>query len=201
MYSFPSDSKKLSATIKRYEKSLQQEIKKYGFIDDGMGKRYLLGPMYLLKGDLEGALKSFNWFEKEFNDDIGEPGHLLCWTLALYKSGDIDRATRKLVHTMLMNLYVFPHLFGQECKPFDMWHSSTYSEQGYVQLIPSELFGLWDKEAKDWAKRLYESEGMKKIRNRYIEIFKQLKSEPVGPKRSQLVKEASTLKAIDIKSV
>ena len=193
MYSFSSGSKQLGATIKRYEKSLQQEIKKYGFVDDGMGKRYLLGPMYLLAGDLEGALKSFSWFEKEFNDDIGEPDHLLCWILALYKSGDIDRATRKLVQTMLINLYVFPHLFEQECKPFDMWHSSNYTEHGYVQLIPSELFGLWDKDAKDWAKRLYESEGMKKVRNRYIEIYMQLKSEQVGSKRSQLVKEASTL--------
>src|SRR3989337_670984 len=120
MYSIYSDSGKLQVTIKRYEKLLQQEKKKYGAIHDGMGKRFLLGPLYLLKGDLDGALKSFNWFEKECKNDIGEPGHLLCWTLALYKSGDIKKASVKFVRTMLMNLYVFPHLFGQECKPFDM---------------------------------------------------------------------------------
>ena len=154
---------------------------------------------YLLKGDLDGALKSFKWFEKECKDDIGEPGHLLCWTLALYKSGDIKKASVKFVRTMLMNLYVFPHLFGQECKSIDMWHSSNYAMPEYAKIIPSEFFGLWDKEAKEWAKGLYEGEVCRNIRQRYIEIFKQLKSEPVGPKRSQLVEEALALESGDIK--
>ena len=48
MDSFYSDIKKLQETIKRYEKSLKQEKNKYGAIHDGMGKRYLLGPLYLL---------------------------------------------------------------------------------------------------------------------------------------------------------
>ena len=81
---FPKDPKKIRERITGYERDLQAKV--YGFIDDGYGKRYLLGPLYMLLGDIKGALKSFAWFEKSFPDDVGEPMHYLCWTLALYRA-------------------------------------------------------------------------------------------------------------------
>jgi hypothetical protein len=59
MSQFPTDPKKIKARITRYERELRQEYQTYRFIDDSAGKRYLLGPLYLLIGDLAGALKSF----------------------------------------------------------------------------------------------------------------------------------------------
>lgn len=62
MPQFPKEPKKIRALITRYERELRKESEKFGFIDDSYGKRYLLGPLYLLLDDLAGAVKSFEWF-------------------------------------------------------------------------------------------------------------------------------------------
>lgn len=193
MPTFSKDPKKIQATIKRYERALQKEQTEFGSIHDGAGKRHLLGPLYLLKGDLDGALRSFAWFEQTFPDDIGEPGQYLCWTLALYQQGEQQAAAVKLRQTMLTNLYLIPHLLGIQQPRLDMWHSSNWMEPEYIGLIPSEFFQLWDEDALTWAREMYDSEDFAEVRTRYIEIFSQLQHEPVGPKRSQLVKEAFAL--------
>ena len=54
LYDFPEDPKRIRARIRRYERSLRQEQKRFGHIGDGSGKRYLLGPLYLLMGDTKG---------------------------------------------------------------------------------------------------------------------------------------------------
>ena len=60
----------------------------------------------MLLEDSDGAVAAFRWFEKEFSDDTGEPGHLLCWSLALHRAGNEIGAARKLLQTMLSNLYL-----------------------------------------------------------------------------------------------
>ena len=75
MSRLPKNPTKIRERLKRYERELRQEFKNFGFFDDSSGKRYLLGPLYLMLGDTKGALKSFEWFEKTFPDDSGEPEH------------------------------------------------------------------------------------------------------------------------------
>jgi hypothetical protein len=191
---FPDDPKKVRARIRSYERSLRKEQAEHNFIRDGSGKRYLLGPLYLLIDDIEGALQSYAWFEAEFPDDVGEPMHYLCWTLALYRVGDLEAATQKLCRTMLSNLYIIPHLLGREQTELDIWHGSNIEEKSYLEHIPVEIFTLWDAAALKWAQEAYGSLDMYRIRERYIEIYRQLKSERPGPKRSQLVEEASKLR-------
>lgn len=192
---FPKDPRQIRTRIRSYERSLRQEKKRFGFIHDGSGKRYLLGPLYLLMGDTAGALKSFAWFAKNFPDDSGDPLHLLCWTLVLYRSGDQEKATMKLRQTMLSNLYLLPRLLGDEQDEIDMWHGSNLAEKSYIDEFPDELFALWEPAAFQWADQAYWSDPMRRIRQRYIAIFHQLQSEPVGPRRSQLVQEAFRLKS------
>jgi hypothetical protein len=50
MYDFPQDPKKIKARIRRYERALRREQASYGSINEGGGKRYLRGPLYLLMG-------------------------------------------------------------------------------------------------------------------------------------------------------
>jgi hypothetical protein len=195
MYQFPKEPKKIRGRITRYERELRKEYEKYGSISDDFGKRYLLGPLYLILGDLAGAIRSFEWFEQTFSGDMGEPFHALCWTLALYRSGDTAGATRKLRQTMLSNLYLIPHLLGVEQEILDMWHGSNTEQKGYLQYAPPEIWELWDQPALQWANKAYHSAELCQVRARYIEINKQLKTEPVGPRRSQLVKEMFELRA------
>ena len=191
---FPTDPQKIKARITRYERELRQEYQTHRFIDDGAGKRYLLGPLYLLIGDLAGALKSFAWFERMFPDDSGEPAHMLCWTLALYRSGGIDAAAHKLRQTMLSNFYVLPHLLGREQPRLPIWPGSNWDTQEYLQYIEPEIWALWDATAVRWAETLYDSAEFVRVRTRYIEIYEQLQTAPVGARRSQLVAEASALR-------
>ncbi len=83
-----TEEQKIRSRLRSYERKLQQGKKKFGYYDDGAGRRYLIGPHYMLLGDNEGALEAFEWFEQEFDDDVGEPGHFLCWSLALHRAGN-----------------------------------------------------------------------------------------------------------------
>jgi hypothetical protein len=194
MSRFPSEPRKIKERIKRYESDLQKEYKKFRYISDDSGKRYLIGPMYLLIGDIPGAIKSFEWFEKEFSDDSGEPFHLLCWALSLYQSNDQVKATKKLCQAMLSNLYLLPFLLNIEQPNLDILHSSNWEAKDYIEHGPSELLRIWDEQALQWAGELYQSDSFRKARDRSIEILKLLNTEPVGPKRSQLVKELFDLR-------
>ncbi len=197
MSQFPKRSKTIKDRIKRYERELRQEQKKFGGIDDSYGKRYLLGPLYMLLEDQAGAIKSFRWFDKTFPDDAGEPAHYLCWTLALYRAGDLAAATHKLAQTMLANLYLIPRLLGQDQAVLDIWHTSNFNQKEFVAYIPVELFDLWDEATLQWANDTYHSAQLTQVRERYIEIYHQLKSEPVGPNRSKLVQEAFALQRMN----
>ena len=66
---YPTDPKRIKERIRRYERTFQQEQRR-GVIDDGYGKRFLLGPLYMLLGDVPGALASFDWYERTFPDGL-----------------------------------------------------------------------------------------------------------------------------------
>lgn len=191
---FPDNPKKIKARIRSYERKLQEEQEEHGFINDGYGRRYLLGPLYMLIDDNEGALQSYAWFETQFPDDVGEPMQYLCWTLSLYRAGDLEASARKLRQTMFSNLYIIPRLLGQDQEKLDIWHRSNLTEKAYLEHIPPELFELWDEAALKWARETYDSPEMIRKRKRYIEIYRQLKNESPGSKRSRLVQEASRMR-------
>lgn len=194
MSQFPDEPLKIKERIRRYENSLRKEFKQFRYISDGYGKRYLIGPMYLLVGDTAGAVKYFEWYEQQFPDDIGEPFHWLCWALALYQSNDRANAARILRRAMLSNLYLLPGLLGIEQPVLELRHGSNWAEKEYVEQGPVELLRLWDEQALAWAKELYQSEGFQKVRERSIELLQRLSTEPVGPQRSEWVRELSDLR-------
>ena len=193
MYDCPQDPKKIRPRIRRYERALRREQACYGFINDGAGKRYLLGPLYLLLGDTEGALRSFTWFVQTFPDDSGDPLHGLCWTLALYRAGELEHAAAKLRQTMLSNLYLLPRLLRIDQDHIDLWYPSNLAEQRYSDDVPDALLALWEPPALQWVHALYSSEPCRRVRCRYIALYTQLKDEPPGPKQSRLVEEAFQL--------
>jgi len=197
MFQLPKDPRAIRARIRRYERALRAEYDRYGAFDDGYGKRYLLGPLYLILGDLEGAVESFEWFERTFPDDMGDPIHYLCWALALYRSGDLSKAVFRLRQTMLSNLYLLPRLLGLTQEELDIWHGSNLAEKGYLEYVPPEVWALWDEPARQWARETCNSPAFRQVRARYIDIHRRLKSEPPGPTRSRLVDEAFRLGMVD----
>ncbi len=194
-------TKKIKATITRYRRLLNIEWKDHHFISDGAGKRYMIGPLYLRIDDTKGAMAHYQWFEKMFDDDSGEPFHRMGWTLALYRNGLDQDAERMLLITMLQNLYLFPVLFGENPQVEDGWHGSNWEELDYITEAPKWMLTLWTEDELEWAKTIYYSARAKQIRDRYITISQFLELERPGEKRSKLVKESMKLEHGDYSSL
>ena len=197
MYELPKEPPKLRHRILRYERALKEELSEYGMISDGAGKRFLLAPLYLIMGDLPGALRSFAWYAEQFPDDSPDPGHYLCWALALYRGGHKQVASQKLGQAMLTNLYLLPRLLDEGIERLDLWYGSNTAWPEYVDDLPPEFFDIWAPEELEWARRLYASENFTRVRAEYIDIESQLRDEPRGPRRTQLVEEADGLSRFD----
>ena len=193
MVDLPKDPKKIRARIKSYERKLRQELKDHGCYRDGAGKRNFLGPLYLLMGDLAGAMDSFGWFQKNFSDDAGEPGHRLIWALALHRAGNPQDAKQKLREAMLLNLYMVPHLLEEDRLRLQMWHGCNEEWSEYLEEIPEAYFKMWDVEEIQWAGRLYRGEEFQAAERRWIQIHRELENERPGPRRRQLIDDASAL--------
>ena len=194
-------TKRIKATITRYRRLLNIEWKEHNFISDGAGKRFMIGPLYLRIDDTKGAMAHYNWFEKMFDDDSGEPFHRMGWTLSLHRHGDNPAAERMLLIAMLKNLYLFPQLFGEDLPRIDGWEGSNWENLEYITEAPKWMLNLWSEEELEWAKGIYYSEQAIKIRDRYITINQFLELERPGEKRSELVMEASKLVRGDYSSM
>ena len=184
MSRFPTDPKKIRASIKRYEKNLRTENYR-----DGSGSRYLVGPLYLSIGDLEGARQYYEWYEKEFTDDMVEAFNHLCWTLVLLRSGNLKEARIKLIRTYLGNNFIIPAVLGiphgqPELKRGCNWEDEDYVSEGNLRLLV-----LWSAEELVWLRAEWENPAFQRIRKRDLEINQALSTEGVGERRSQLVSE------------
>jgi len=188
-----TEQQKIRSRLRSYERKLRKEKEKYGWYDDGAGKRYQIGPHYMLLDDNDGALAAFQWFEKEFPDDIGVPDHFLCWSLALYRAGNEIGAAKKLRQTMFSNLYLVPRLLGSPIAELDIWHCTSDAEPSYAEHVHEPYLQLWTDAERDWAEGLYYSPGFQSARERFIEIARALATTPPGPDRSRLVEEMEKL--------
>ncbi len=194
---YPTDPKRIRQRIRRYERALKKELED-GYGGDGYGKRFLLGPLYMLMDDVDGALASFDWYQAAYPDDGGEPYQYLTCALALYRGGRRQEAFNKLYQTMLENLYLVPFLLGRNPQPLDIWHGSNFEWLEYAFELPQELLDLWDDVALQWARDVSEHPAVVEKVARYVAIHRELKSEPRGPRRTALVNEAFALKKLSV---
>ena len=188
-----TEQQKIRTRLRSYERKLRKEKEKYGCYDDGAGKRYQVGPHYMLLDDNDGALAAFQWFEKEFPDDVGVPDHFLCWSLALYRAGNEIGAAKKLRQAMFSNLYLVPRLLGLPTAELDIWHGSSDAEPSYVEHIHEPYLQLWTDAEREWADGLYHGPGFRSARERFIEIAGALATTRPGPDRRRLVEEMEKL--------
>jgi hypothetical protein len=98
------------------------------------------------------------------------------------------------LHHKLSNLYFIPRLLGIEQQDLDVSHGENVNEIFELEDTPPEIFALWDKAALQWAHETYNSPELRQVHDRYVDIRRQLKTEPRGPKRTQLVDEAFELR-------
>ena len=171
----------------RLKRALMNEQRKFGFIDDGAGKRYLIGPLFVLAGELRKAVEFYEWYEKACAEDSGEPLHYLFWTLALHRNGDLEKANAKLLETMLQNVYLLPTLLGVPPTPYDIWHSSNRQDPSYLAEIPDEFIPELSEEERSWIKTQLGSFRFRRVLEEYVSTYRSLNSEKKFERRSQIL--------------
>ena len=183
---FQDDRKKIKARISRYERLLKSKNHR-----DGAGKRFLLGPLYLLMGDVEGAAKSYAWYRRKFPDDMPEAFNHLCWVVTLLRTDQIKTAKEKMRELIFSNLYIIPMLLKEPIKEYKFRHSSNWHEKTYVSEGPfREIFALVGEAELDWIREVWRSKAMQAAVDSYIEIQIKLTDLRPGPERTRLVEES-----------
>jgi hypothetical protein len=170
-----------------------KEKKKFGYVDDGEGKRYLLFALYFVLNDIGETRDYIEWYEKEFSDDVGEPIQKLCWALILRRMDNDVGAKKMLAETMLSNLYIIPKLLDHEIEEHDIWYSSSDGYTGYVDNIPREVISSITEAEIQWVRQEYDSPEFRRTRQRYIEIYRKLKNTKEISERKRLVEESYSL--------
>ena len=110
---------------------------------------------------------------------------------------DFDKASNKLLQTMLKNIYLIEHLIGNEIHRYDIWHASNYEDTEYLDYVPVEFLAMWSKEEIEWAKSQFNSILFKKVHNRYIKIHQLLRTTKPGLERNALIDELEKYHNLD----
>ena len=183
--------KKKIADIKR---TLAAEKRKFGCYDDSRGLRYLPTKYFIQLADYSGGLTYLKWFDKHFPDDSGFPEFLFEWTIILFKCDKTKEAEQKAFQTFCSNPYWFDKYFSRPVTLLDIWHSSNLTRPEYTEALDysSEQSDLADFTA--WLDSLISSVDFINRSNKYIDIYRRLKTETDKEMRHYLVRQAFQLK-------
>jgi hypothetical protein len=187
--------KVIRTKIDQIKKALAADKKQWGGqYHDGRGLRYL-PPQYFLKlADYSGALRYFNWFNKNFPDDIGYPDFLFEWTITLFYCGKLKEAEKMAFNTFLQNAYYFDSYFDYSIVLHDKVHGSNWQSPEITDGFIYSHTQTQLTEFSNWLRQVIQSEKFQKAMNAYLEIEKQLNVVPVGPQRSELVRQLGDLR-------
>ena len=98
---------RIKVKISKIKKALSADKKFWGgYYHDGGGLRYVQPELYIKIQDFTGALRYFNWFDKNFPDDIGAPIFLFEYALTLFKTKRIEKAESKILESLNLNQYI-----------------------------------------------------------------------------------------------
>jgi hypothetical protein len=198
MYHFPTDPKKIKQRIRRYERSLRKDNPLHG---DGYGKRFLLGPLYLMLGNVQDTLDHYTWYQNTYPNDGGYALNFLCWAITLFRHGDMVEAEMKIIKTILSNIHLIPFILGHKIPSLDSWEGRYYNELFEIEDFPHEILEYITSEEMEWIEALYNSPKLTIIRKKYIENDDQLQNLPRGEKRTKLCHELFAIRALDFDGI
>ena len=184
---YPLDKTKLQNRISSYRRSMKKEAQEHGFIHDGYGKRFLIGPMLQLLGQVDKALEYYEWYSDAFPGDAGDPVMYLCWSLALAQKERYPEACDKLYQTIFLDLPLLPELLGMEIG-FEDDEDDFFREK-----LPPNIAALWDDRGRAWVNNFIESDEIIAQLEDYLAIEAELESEKPGPRRSQLLDKTNLI--------
>ncbi|GDX48567.1 hypothetical protein LBMAG25_13850 [Bacteroidota bacterium] len=189
----PKQIERIQTKIATIKRALAAEKKQWGCYDDSRGLRYLPPALYLKLQDYKGAMRYFNWFHKNFDDDAGYPMFLFEWTITLFKNGKRKEAEKMALETFFSNTYLIDKFLGKELLNLNI---SEHSNWENASLVADLIYKHSDAALQDfteWLSDFVISERFYQYANEFIDIERKLKTEPVGITRSQLVSRRFSL--------
>ena len=180
--------------ITKIKKELAADKRQWGgYYDDSRGLRYAPPELYLKIKDYKGALRYFNWFEKNFPDDIGFPGFLFEYTLTLFKNKKIEKAEEKVLETFISNAYLIDYFLDKELTDYYPDQNSEWKTESLKKYFIYSKHDPGLEDFAEWLEIYVESSKFLSLKNEIIDIKTKLVTEQPGPTRKALVKRLSGL--------
>jgi hypothetical protein len=190
----PDERKRFRARANSGMRKLRKE-EASGYIGDGGGNRYRVGPYFLLAGDLEKAAEAFEWFDQTFaGQDSGEPIFFLCGALTAYRQGEWAKARLRLVHAMLGNIFLLPFFWGEQVDATGVWFFSNRAERSYLATV-REFLDEPTPEEREWMASEWNSRPFAALRKGYLSTFRALDKEPGFARRDLILRRWLKLQA------
>lgn len=183
-------AKKKIADIKR---TLAAEKRKFGCYDDSRGLRYLPTKYFIQLGDFTGGVTYLKWFDKNFPDDSGFPEFLFERTIILFKTGNIKEAEQAVFKTFCSNPYWVDKFFGRPITQLDMWHWSNLARPEYTDALEYSNTQADLTDFSEWLDKLISADDFINRSNKYVDIYRRLKTESDKEMRQYLVRHAFQL--------
>jgi hypothetical protein len=181
--------------IDKYKKALAADKRFWGGeYHDGQGIRYIIPEQFIKICDYKGGLKYFAWFDKNFSDDSGHPIFLFEWTFTLFKCDKLSEAEKKAHTTFFSNTYLFDHLLGKEPLNLDKNETSNWEYESLVEYFHYSINDIEFVEFGNWLETVLQSRIFLDKANEFIELQRQLKDEPTGNKRTEIVNRIYKIK-------
>jgi tetratricopeptide (TPR) repeat protein len=114
---------------------------------DHPGVRFLIPLLQLLAGQIDESQEYFSWYQKNYPNDIEDPGFQFAWALSLVDRDEEKAAAEKYRRGMIQNLYLAPMLLDVPEPAPDIWQ---HNDRGDIQYAADFLnsFGLiWERDA------------------------------------------------------
>jgi hypothetical protein len=185
----PKQIERIQKKIKDIRKALSNEKRMFGGSHDGRGLRYAPTGLYLKIQDYKGGLTYLRWFSKNFPDDIGMPVFLFEWTIILFKLGKLKDAESKAIQTYFANSYLFDKFFERTVNQIDKYENSNLMTVDFADFLSYTKNQSELKDFAEWLTDFEKSERFEKIKSKYLEICKRLKTENDTETRSYLLQQ------------
>jgi len=175
----PKQEERIKNKIKKIKAALAADKKFWGGEhNDGGGLRYIPPQLYIELNDFSGALRYFNWFNKNFPDDCCYSEFLFEWTITLFKTGRLKESEKKAFETFCCYTNIFDMFFGRNVTNIDKSEGSNLQTQEFAEnqfCYNSKQDNLAD--FSEWLEEFIKTEKFILQSTKYLDIQKRLETE------------------------
>ncbi len=185
----PRQIEKIKKQIKSERAFLAAEKRKFGGYFDNRGRRYVIAELYSHIQDYKGVLRYYNWFYKEFPDDIGFPELHLSWIIAAIKEKKSNIFNNHLIHLEAINSYIIPEILGIKQLKTNKWEGMGLSTIEYAKDI-KEVSKEWiDTEIINVLEKITSDTEYQRFKSQMIQFDIQFSSEDKVSIRAKILKK------------